>query len=271
MIKMAVFDMDGTLLLKDKTLSVKSIEAIKYLLSKNVKVIIATGRPNTLLKEYVNKLNINEFSVTCNGSVIYNHKNSEFLYNDTINKATTKNIESYLLDNNIDFLAYEKDYVVSHNSGPRHLFYTDRNKTLPIEDQAQFYTFEDIKKPIDELSINKILVVEQNKEKYAKTVEFLNKFDNLYVTQSKEDFIDVGPTGNSKGNALDILCKYYNIDKSEVIAFGDQMNDVSMLKFAGIGVAMGNAKQAVKDASDQVTLSNEEDGVFHKISEIYNL
>lgn len=271
MIKMAAFDMDGTLLLENKTLSKKSIETIKYLLSKNVKVIIATGRPNTLLKEYVNKLNINEFSVTCNGSVIYNHKNNEFLYNDTINKLTTEILEDYLLENDIDFLAYEKNFVVSHSSDPRHLFYTDRNKDLSIEDRAEFYTFSEIDKTISDLSINKILIIEQDKTKYDNTVAYLNTFDNLYITQSKEDFIDVGPIGNSKGNALNMLCKHYNIDKSEVIAFGDQLNDISMLKFAGIGVAMGNAKQVVKDASDQTTLTNENDGVFHKISELFNV
>lgn len=271
MIKLAAFDMDGTLLNNNHEISDKNKEALKLLLKNNIKVVIATGRPNELVKEYIQDLNINEYVVTCNGSVIYNHFTKEFLYYSMIDQPTAKDVMSYLKSHEIDFLIYEKEFIASHNDTPRYLFFTERNKHLDEEIQAKFYRIDELDKTPEQLEINKILVIEEDPKKYADALLFLQSFSGISVTQSRNTFIDIGPLNNSKGNALKILGETYNIKANEIIAFGDQLNDVSMLEYAGIGVAMGNATDEVKKHSNQVARSNDDDGVFHKIIEMLNI
>ena len=270
MIKLAAFDMDGTLLDNNHKISAKNKQALQMLLDQNIKVVIATGRPNDLIKEYIQDLNINEYVITCNGSVIYNHFTEEFLYYDKIDQETIKRVVNYLRTNDIDFLVYEKNFIASYNDNERYLFFTESNKRLPQNVQAKFIHFDSLNKAPDELDINKILIIENDQKKYLDALHYLQAFNGISVTQSRNTFIDIGPECNSKGNALKILTDVYNIKASEIIAFGDQLNDISMLKYAGIGVAMGNAKDEVKKHSDQITLSNDEDGVFHKINELLN-
>ena len=92
------------------------------------------------------------------------------------------------------------------------------------------------------------------------------KFDKVEHTQSSKSYLDIGPLNNSKGNAVKLLCKDFGIKLDEVIAFGDQMNDISMIRIVGFGVAMGNAKDEVKEVARFVTLTNDENGVAYAIN-----
>ncbi|WRS27531.1 Cof-type HAD-IIB family hydrolase [Oscillospiraceae bacterium MB08-C2-2] len=81
------------------------------------------------------------------------------------------------------------------------------------------------------------------------------------LARSKDVYLEVGPKGVSKGTSVNFLCDYYGISPQEVMAIGDQGNDLSMLLAAGLGVAMGNAPDHIKEQADAVTASNEEDGI----------
>ena len=89
----------------------------------------------------------------------------------------------------------------------------------------------------------------------------LNYGDNLHITRSKPCFLEVMHREANKAKALEVIAGHFGIDRQEVMAVGDSYNDMEMLEWAGMGVAMGNAYQSVKDIADFVTASNEEEGV----------
>ena len=92
--------------------------------------------------------------------------------------------------------------------------------------------------------------------------------DELNVTTSGAKFVEITPVGADKGSALARLCGNLGIDRSEVIAFGDNQNDLTMLEWAGTGVAMGNALDMVKDAADEVACPNFDHGVAKWIEDL---
>ena len=98
-------------------------------------------------------------------------------------------------------------------------------------------------------------------------LNILNNVVGIDCFKSQSHILEIVPKDVNKGEAIKILSSYYNIDISEVIAVGDDENDISMIVAAGLGVAMGNAKQCVKEVADFITLSNEENGVGKVICE----
>jgi Cof subfamily protein (haloacid dehalogenase superfamily) len=91
--------------------------------------------------------------------------------------------------------------------------------------------------------------------------------DEVNFLKSRQDFIEINAKGVDKGNALKKYCELFSIGASEVLAFGDSYNDLTMIEYAGIGVAMGNAVDEVKAIADAVTLSNNEDGIGHFLND----
>jgi Cof subfamily protein (haloacid dehalogenase superfamily) len=88
-----------------------------------------------------------------------------------------------------------------------------------------------------------------------------NYCDNLNIYLSKPTYLEIMPKHGTKTSAIEFLCRRFNVKRSEVIAIGDNFNDVNMIEFAGMGIAMGNAPEQVKQLADEITLSNDEDGV----------
>ena len=85
--------------------------------------------------------------------------------------------------------------------------------------------------------------------------------ENTAQVRSQRFYYEIMPKGLSKGNSLLEIAKYYNIDQKDIIAFGDELNDETMIEVAGTGVAMGNAVEKIKEIADYITLSNDEDGI----------
>ena len=117
------------------------------------------------------------------------------------------------------------------------------------------------------MKINKVLWYD-NDDKIANMYNDLKSKINgeLNFHRSLKHFLEIVDPQVSKGIALEKICEYYKIDKKEVIAIGDGENDISMIKYAGLGVAMDNADEIVKQNADFITLSNENDGVVHDIN-----
>ncbi len=267
MYKLAVFDLDGTLLKSDYSLSELHKKAVTELKNKGVKVVLASGRPNELMKEYVKELRLDTPVVSCNGSVIYNHETKETLYSKAIPKQIVTKIYQYAKDNEIDLLLYGTGFIAS-NFNERYRFFTKRNQELPVDVQGNFILVDGQEEEILSSDINKILFIEKDRETYFNLLDELSLYDSISVTRSKEEFIDIGPLDISKGEAVKKLALYYNLTSTQIIAFGDQYNDVPMLQYAGLGVAMGNAIEDVKKEANDVALSNQEDGIYHYLKKI---
>lgn len=263
MYKLAVFDMDGTVLNSKHQVTEENFKAINYLRSKGVKTIIATGRPGELLKKYMYDLEVDDYVITCNGSVIAHPFNDDILFEDTINQENVKEIIDMCEANDYDYLVYIKDAVVSKDN-ERVRWFKQINLRLKDEEKGNLIETTDIEY-IKTFSPNKILILEKDPIKYQELISQVSKFNGIEFTQSWIGAMDISPLNNSKGNAVKKLCEHYGIAQDEVIAFGDQLNDVSMIKYAGMGVAMGNAEEELKTIANYITDTNDNDGVAQAI------
>ena len=264
MYKLAVFDLDGTLLNSKHRISKENIEAINLLRKNNIHVVIATGRSNQLLKPYLEALNIKDDVITCNGTVIGHPDKEVMLYEDIVPKDEVRKALEMCLKYDHQFLVYTSKAVVAREND-WNMFLKEKNVTNNNSFKANFLITEDIEDIINNHSVNKILIIERNDVKYTELAKRVNNYDKVAHTQSAKSYLDIGPLNNSKGKAIKILCKELGLNLDEVIAFGDQMNDISMISIVGFGVAMGNARDEVKKYADFVTLTNDEDGVAYAI------
>jgi Cof subfamily protein (haloacid dehalogenase superfamily) len=256
---MVVCDMDGTLLNSDLKISLENLQAIKGLREKGIRFCIATGRPEQLLKEYVDPLKMEDPIIMYNGSVIGHPFKDEKLYELCLKKDDIRDIIGYCERNGILNMIYTKDKIISKPNW-RVDFFKERNKKLQIRNQSIFTNLYNIDKTINENKINKILLIEKDKDKYQTIIEKLKHFKDIKVVASQKGFIDINPVGSSKGKAVQILAKHFGYDLSEIVIFGDQDNDVSMLEIAGVSVAMANGSENAKSISDFITDSNDDNG-----------
>jgi Cof subfamily protein (haloacid dehalogenase superfamily) len=264
MYKLAVFDMDGTLLNSNKEISKENLKALDYLKEKRIRIVIATGRPGELLKKYTNELMIDEFVVSCNGSVIAYPFKDEVLHENTIDKETVIKVVDMCEENNYGYLLYTNGAVVSKNNSRLRIY----KKMFSASNKSYNPNLVELKDAADikhNYSPNKILLTEDNPERFKEMVKKISKFKTIEYAQSWEGALDLSPIGDTKGRAVAKLCEYYGFKKDEVMAFGDNHNDISMIEYAGMGVAMGNAEDIVKQAANFVTFSNDEDGIAHAI------
>jgi Cof subfamily protein (haloacid dehalogenase superfamily) len=141
------------------------------------------------------------------------------------------------------------------------MFIKEKNLSNYTEYKPNIVFTENIEEIINNYNVNKILLIERNEEKYIELSKRVLDFDKVAHTQSSKSYLDIGPLNNSKGKAVKLLCKDLGFKLDEVIAFGDQINDISMISIVGLGVAMGNARDEVKEIADFITLTNDENGV----------
>jgi Cof subfamily protein (haloacid dehalogenase superfamily) len=156
-------------------------------------------------------------------------------------------------------MPYTKEKIIS-KPNYRVDFFLERNKKLPKRYQAKFEDIRDIDEIVNGNHINKILLIENDKEKYEVVKEKYLQQNKYTIATSQKGFIDINPKNASKGNALMILADHFGYSLDEIVVFGDQDNDVSMLEIAGIGIAMENGSNNAKSVSKFVTKSNNEDG-----------
>lgn len=260
MIKMVISDMDGTLLNSDLEISIENLQAIKALRQKGIRFCIATGRPEQLLKEYIEPLQMIDPMIMYNGSVIGHPFREKNIYQLKLKNDDIRSIVAYCEQHNVTYMSYSKSKLISRPNY-RVDFFEQRNKKLNDKNRVIFEDIRDINKVVNENDISKILIIENNPKKNKEVIVFLKNYPQLEIAASQQGFIDINPKGASKGNALKILADYFGYILDEIVVFGDQDNDVSMLEVAGIGVSMANASEKARNASTDTTSSNNDSGV----------
>ncbi|QMS85759.1 Cof-type HAD-IIB family hydrolase [Candidatus Xianfuyuplasma coldseepsis] len=259
MTKMVVADMDGTLLRSDLSVSDKNKQAIEYLRNKGIHFTVATGRPDQLVKEYIELLSLNEPLIMYNGSVVGHPFQEKRLYEQSLAKEDVRRIVEYCEQENIIWMCYTKDKIISKPNF-RVDFFLERNQKLPENGRSIFEDIRDIDTIVNDYHVQKILLIEHNQDVYKKTKTLLEQYDQFTIATSQSGFLDINPIGVTKGEALKKLAEHYHIALEDVVVFGDQENDISMLQIAGTSIAMGNATAHAKDVADYVTSTNNEDG-----------
>ncbi|EJO5348015.1 HAD family phosphatase [Clostridium botulinum] len=266
--QLIALDMDGTLLNDEKKITKKNLSYIKKAKEKGIKVVIASGRIPGGLRFYEETISKQEPMICSNGALILNHK-KEVIYDEGINKNTFLKV--------IDILRKYKDtyYHFYHDNimcTEKFDFSTKRfyefNKNIERKYRIEIRIITDSKEYVrhNDCEINKIVVVDND-------LEYLNKIqkeieENLKVSVTKSDIsnIEICGFGISKGMGLKKLSDYYNIPIEKCIAVGNDENDISMIKKAGLGVFMKNTREELKKEADYITYSdNNNDGIAEVI------
>lgn len=268
--KLIVTDMDGTLLGSDHEITEENKKALKEASNEGINVTVATGRMYSSAKSHISFLNSQVPIIACNGALIKNSATNEIIYSNHINKENSLKILEILERYNVYYQYYSEDLLMCKKLDNDNKNLMKVNKL--ISNGVNLVLLPDITEHIMNNEILKVVVIEdENISILDDITEELNKIEGLEITKSWFNNIEIMAKGSNKGNAVRIIAEHLNIEKDDIIAFGDNYNDISMLEFAGTGVAMGNADEFVKSKADYVTSKNSEDGVAMALYKLINL
>ncbi len=265
MYKMIVSDLDGTLLNNNKGISHKNIEFIKRAVEKGIYFVIATGRIYKSAFLYSKLLEVGVDIASCNGAYTVD-KNNKVILSETIGNEELIKIEEIANKYNQFYYFYDKEDIYTKYDDSKE---RDFSKYFPkSKDPIKLKHYKDIRELIDNnIPIYKSLYVSMEDD-ILENIEYeFEDIGDILVTSSSSNNVEVNKMGVSKGRAVELLAKKYNIKPEEIITIGDNRNDISMLTYAGLGVAVGNSGKDIKDISDYVTVSNEEDAIAQIIEE----
>lgn len=251
--------MDGTLLNNENDISERNRRAIEKAGDKGVYIVLATGRILKSALSYSRRLNLNKPIISCNGAVI-SDADGKIIYESLLDRETTRKLIEIGNKNNIYYHIYTEDAFYSN------VYVEEVLKFYQIGDsdnsQIDYHLFEDPEEIINgDLNIYKFFFLDQDEKKLEILRNQLSELDNISISSSWSNNVEVMGKNTSKGHGLKYLCERLNISQEEVIAIGDNENDLPMIDYAGMGVAMDNAIDKVKAVADIKTLKNDEDGV----------
>ncbi len=267
-IKCCVCDLDGTLLNSRDKINPQDRQALKALSDKGCKIVIATGRVNLQIFEYVDVLNIAGPVITCNGGYIIDTATGEELRGKNFPPELLRELVAHCQKRNYDFLLYTRDYVYYPTGGKRINKFINYNKTAAPEHRVPIRCFDD-EWTEDLYSSTLKLMMPGPEEQKDEFVRLFGDKGEFTAVVSGQGLFDIMPgTGTSKGEGVEFLAKKLGIPLAQVAVFGDSPNDESMFRIAGIPVAMGNACPEIKELASFVTLTNDEGGISHALKEL---
>jgi len=274
MIKLVASDLDGTLIDQNNNIYENNFKAIDDLNKSNRNFVICTGKTYNIMKESCSKFNAS-FGIFGNGTQIIDLKTGKEIYKKLLTSRELSECIELAKKHNLHVHAYSDKEVITEK-----LLYMDlRNYKLKEEkyhnSNLDFKIVKDIKTYIfdNNIEVCKLVISGTNSLNEIRA-EILNKL-NISVTNiakrgkykdkiiDKEyEYLDIAPINISKSNALKILGDYLNIDRSEILAIGDNLNDLDMVKEAGVGVAVANAYDELKQVAKYTTINSVDKGGF---------
>lgn len=265
--KVIVLDIDGTLVDRNKKIMPETKAALIKAQKKGIKVILASGRPTLGMIDLGHELRMAEFNgllVSYNGSKVVDFKTMATLFNQPLSVAEGKAVLEHMKQFDVMPMIDKGTHMyVNHAFGQINYqgqafdivrYEAHENKYLLCEqhDLADFLDYE----------VNKILTAGEPEYLQANYEAMQAPFkDRLSCMFTADFYFEYTAKGIDKAHALDTVLKPMGYVAKELMAFGDGMNDLSMLKYAGMGVAMGNAVGEVKENADDVTASHHEEGI----------
>ena len=256
--KLIAMDLDGTLNNDQKIITEKTKATLMEAQKAGIRLALASARPSPGLFKERDILHMQDHQgilMSYNGGRIVDAQNGEVLFETAMDIDQTKQVLRQLeslpvtpiLDDGVQFYVTDRNgFKVDYECKNNNMVCTE------VENLADFLTFAPIK-----------ILMSVQPEELPKVQQQIARMlpDSLTVVQTAAFYLEVIPKVINKGQGIRDICKVLGISTAEVISFGDAANDIPMLQEAGVGVAMGNAGEAVKQAANMVTLSNNEDGI----------
>jgi Cof subfamily protein (haloacid dehalogenase superfamily) len=276
MIKLIAMDMDGTLLNKHRDISWGNLKALRYARSKGVTLAIASGRAFFDIESKMKEVDMETHLIGTNGATIHT-SDGRLLGADFLNRAEALQIINDLVEQKYYIGVYSEHHIYVPDQGTEWLreelkqlgIHEDRSVGFQGATRDDFYRFVEDWSMFDNRSteFSKIIIFSYDDVKLKKARDIYEAKHRYSIVSSGTGNFEIMPQNVSKGNALDHLANYLGIPISEVMAIGDNYNDISMFEVAGVSVAMGNADDEIKSICDRVTTRCEDDGVARAIYE----
>ncbi|WP_078433688.1 Cof-type HAD-IIB family hydrolase [Metabacillus halosaccharovorans] len=248
--KIVFFDVDGTITHhEDGSISSSTIKAIKTLKTKGIKVVAATGRPLSMCKE-LQELGIETF-ITANGGYVKHIQ--EVIHKVPIDKSIIQEVVEFAKTENSGLSFYSEEF--SMNGVTEKEILTALKETLSLDEYPETNRFIHN----EEVFLMCLFANDETVEKY------IQKFPQLSFKRWHPYVLNVLQEDVSKSLAIVKTLEFFGIDKSEAVAFGDGENDVDMLELVGLGIAMGNGNEKLKNVADFVTKPSNKDGIDYAL------
>ncbi len=291
MYKLVAIDLDGTLLNSYGEVSENTKEEIKKAIENGIEVVLASGRPISSVEDLANELQANHYLISGNGAIVYDMYKKEVVYDKFLSKEQVLNIVKICEENSIYYNIYTENEVLTKSLNYNTLFYYSENTHKQEEKRTNINILTDVYDYIlkaNDQKYLKVTVCDQSQIVFAsiiKKLRTINDIDVLDVAHMSKKIIKSGTEevlveycyteitnkNVNKWTALEYIMKEKNIDRSEVVAIGDNINDKEMIEEAGLGVAMGNSTPTIKEVANVEVGTNNEEGVRETFQKYINI
>lgn len=267
--KLLAVDMDGTALNSQKKITSRTLNAINELLRRGVQVVTSTGRGLAELVDYREDFKLMNYGILISGGIVY-----DFFRDEPI---ATHAVDEDIMFKLIDFGLETRAMIHLHTL----------RKSIAREDDIQNMAafgmeiyqgmFNLICERVDDFKeyirahpneVAKVNLYHRDRISRDKNLARMSKL-NLSISYAESNNLEAAPHGITKASGLIELCKHLKIDLAETVAIGDGFNDKEIIQAAGVGIAMGNARDEIKQLADFVTLDNDSDGVAFAIEKFF--
>lgn len=253
-IKLMVFDLDDTLLNNNISISLRTQQAIQQAVNQGIKVTLATGRMYCSTTLFASQLALDMPLIIYNGAMVKDYPSGKELFHSPINLQVATQVLQLCQERQWHIQSYINDELYVREMNKHTEIYAKITGAKPIPVGEQLYAMG--KAPTKLLAIAEPTKIPQMLEEFRSQLG-----DSLSVAESKPNYLEITNPVVNKGIALKFIADKLNIDRREIMAFGNGNNDIPMLRYAGWGVAVGNAPSTVKEAVHLVTGTNDDDGV----------
>lgn len=260
--RMIVLDLDGTLTNRDKVITEHTKQVLMEAQKRGKKVVLASGRPTYGVMPLAEELELDKhggYILSFNGGVITDCCTREVVFQKRLPVEANRRIAELAVEERVDLMTYQDAMIITNNPDCPYAKLESQINHLEIKKVENMAGYVDFAVP-------KFLMMDDGD--YLAMVEARVKAalgKNFSVYRSEPFFLEILPRGIDKAQCLEQLLKLLGLEREEMIACGDGYNDLSMIRFAGLGVAMENAVLPVRNAADYVTYSNNDEGVAHVV------
>lgn len=289
MYKLIAIDLDGTLLNSYGEISKKDKNAIEKALNSGAKVVLTSGRMNSAIINLAKSIKADEYMISGNGAVIYDLQKNKTIYNNCLTKQKVLEIVKICEENSMYYNIYTEKCVITKSLNYNALYYHSENQKKPPEKWTNIIIVENMEEYIENLkdkNFLKMTVCDSDSSIFQRILNTIKKDDSIEVlevshmsrkivrSQGEEIpleyyYTEISNKNVNKWSALQFLIKKLKIKPQEVLAIGDNTNDEQMIKNAGLGVAMGNSNPILKEMANEVTDTNDNNGVAKVIEKYF--
>jgi len=258
--KVLVLDIDGTLTNSQKIITPKTKQTLREVQQRGVKLVLASGRPTPGIIPLAEELELEKFGgfiLPFNGAKIIDYQSKKSIFEQVLPMDEIPLLYRSSQEYNVPIVTYDDCSIITEKHDDQYVAIEARINKMPIKQVSSFVDTVNFQ-------VTKCLMVGDGNHLSNVEVEMKARFgDRLNVYRSEPFFLEIMPQHIDKAYSLGKLSEHLGCTKEEMIACGDGFNDLSMIRYAGLGVAMANAQPVVKESADFITLSNDEDGVAY--------